>query len=309
MYSRRNLRIKVMQALYAHNQNPGADAKQQLKWLANSVNLTQQLYLFNLHYLVSVAEYALEDAKIASNRYLKSDKKSSILIFNNSLISSILTNPDYQIYLKEKETFIAIDADRIRAIFIELKNSEPYMKFLAMEADGTSESKDINSIVWYLYDKLIYSNENFQNQIEELYPVWLDERTYIHKLVEQIVKSSQKPVSETDLKEAHEFTKSLFNTTLECENELMEHIQPKLKNWDVDRVSQVDIILLKMCLAELLFFPNIPIKVSINEYIDISKVYSGPKSKDFINGVIDKVKNDLLSKNRIKKAGRGLLNE
>ena len=86
-------------------------------------------------------------------------------------------------------------------------------------------------------------------------------------------------------------------------------IIPKLKGWDADRIAQIDMIVMKMCLSELLYFPIIPVKVSINEYIDISKLYSTPKSKDFVNGVIDKIKNELLANNEIRKQGRGLVND
>ena len=108
-------------------------------------------------------------------------------------------------------------------------------------------------------------------------------------------------------KNEESFALLLHDRVLQNVEELTKLIEPKLQNWDLDRIAMIDMILMKMALCELLYFEEIPVKVSINEYIDISKIYSTQKSKDFINGVLDKVMNDLKAEGRIKKAGRGLL--
>ena len=98
-----------------------------------------------------------------------------------------------------------------------------------------------------------------------------------------------------------------MDKTIEHNKELSELIEPNLKNWEMDRVAILDLILMKMAVCELKYFPTIPVKVSINEYIDISKSYSTPKSKDFVNGVLDKIKNQMQGRGEIKKFGRGLM--
>ncbi|MEZ4978706.1 MAG: transcription antitermination factor NusB, partial [Chitinophagales bacterium] len=105
-----------------------------------------------------------------------------------------------------------------------------------------------------------------------------------------------------------EFSKDLLSNCLDKDEELDEIIKPKLKNWDLDRIALMDIVLIKQAIAEFLYFPYVPLKVSMNEYIDISKEYSTEKSKDFINGILDKVMKDLSDKGKIKKLGRGLIN-
>jgi N utilization substance protein B len=104
-----------------------------------------------------------------------------------------------------------------------------------------------------------------------------------------------------------DFAQELLRKTLENNERFTELIQPKLKNWDLDRIARLDMILMKMALCELIFFDQIPVKVSINEYIDISKVFSTPKSKDFINGILDSIMHELRERNEIKKTGRGLV--
>jgi N utilization substance protein B len=107
--------------------------------------------------------------------------------------------------------------------------------------------------------------------------------------------------------EEKKFALELLTKSIAYNDELNTAIEPNLKNWDMDRVAILDLILMKQAVCELLYFPTVPIKVTINEYIDISKMYSTPKSKDFVNGVLDKVKNQLLASGAIKKTGRGLM--
>jgi len=111
-----------------------------------------------------------------------------------------------------------------------------------------------------------------------------------------------------DKRDVVDFSVSLLHKFYDHSEELVKIIEPKLQNWEIDRVATIDIVLLKMAICELKYFPNIPVKVTINEYIDIAKEYSSDKSKNFINGMLDKIMKDLKAKNELKKQGRGLIN-
>jgi N utilization substance protein B len=145
--------------------------------------------------------------------------------------------------------------------------------------------------------------------MEELFPGWMDEQTFIFKRISMALKSSKIEMADLKQDEAIKFAFELIDKTYYCENELTELIKPKLRNWDAERLAAVDMILIKLALCEIIYFEQVPIKVSINEYIDISKLYSTPKSKDFVNGIVDKIKNELLRDGKIKKSGRGLVND
>jgi len=308
MYSRRNLRIKVMQALYSHLQNPAADMNMITKWLQQSIEQSDKLYLLNIYFCVRVAEYSKDDEQVQASKFLLTDeeKKVNTLIYNNPLIHGFLREHDYATFVEKQKPYLQIDDDIVRKIYLELKNSDTYKKFVT---EGTGSFKEIQTIMNYLYGEIIYKSELFHSLMEELFPGWMDEQTFIHKRIDMAFKTGKIEMANLKEDEAIKFAYELIDKTYYCENELTELIKPKLRNWDADRLAAVDLILIKLALCEILYFENVPVKVSINEYIDISKLYSTPKSKDFVNGIVDKIKNELMRDGRIKKAGRGLINE
>jgi N utilization substance protein B len=144
--------------------------------------------------------------------------------------------------------------------------------------------------------------------MEDSFPNWLDDTEVISFAVTNFIEqlASDKPAKwQTDLSEENKFANDLLNNAYHNEEYITNLITPKLKNWDKDRLAQVDLLLMKLALTEMLYFPNIPVKVSINEYIDVAKQYSTPKSGDFINGILDRIMKELQEQNLIKKTGRG----
>jgi N utilization substance protein B len=155
-------------------------------------------------------------------------------------------------------------------------------------------------------------NKSFEHHLEELFPNFDDDNSLlqhvISKFIEGFSEDKNQFLSTLDVwAEEKKFALELLTKSIAYNDELNTAIEPNLKNWDMDRVAILDLILMKQAVCELLYFPTVPIKVTINEYIDISKMYSTPKSKDFVNGVLDKVKNQLLASGAIKKTGRGLM--
>ena len=191
---------------------------------------------------------------------------------------------------------------------MEIKKSGMYHTFLK---DNQANEKDF---LIDLFRKFIESSESVQNQIEEENIFWTDDFTFAIHLVLRTIKSFyEKDKLELiplykDESDDKEFARKLFSQTILHNKEFEQSISERTKNWEVDRIALMDILILKMALAELISFPNIPVKVSINEFIDISKEYSTPKSKQFVNGVIDKLAMDYKEQGKILKAGRGLIN-
>lgn len=306
MFSRRNLRIKVMQALYSQMYNNELQLNTLNKSLLASIEQTNLLILANLYCVVRVVEFTEEDAQNQSGKFLltEEEKKISTAIYHNPVIDQLLNNDGYKKYIDKYKPYTFIDDDIIRSLYYKLKSDKVYVEFIKADHHEIEQIKDMLN---YLYGRIIYENENFTATIAENYPAWPDEHTFILKQIETAFKTGKYDIDDDAIKEAYNFAKEILETAFYNDDELTNLIKPKLKNWDVDRIASIDIILMRMCLVELLYCPNIPIKVSINEYIDISKIYSTPKSKDFINGVVDKIKNELVRDGKIVKSGRGLI--
>jgi len=307
-YSRRNIRIKVMQALYACLQSPDTEIQVQVRNLHKSIENTDTLLLYNLYLLVRVAAYAQEDLQIQASKILKENKRGNIStrIYDNEVLQSVLDSPLYIKFVEKNKPHLLCDDDLIRKVYMNMCADEKYIAYNQLTAPS---EKDHIDILLHVYTAQLYNNEDVSTLTEEHFPTWADEHTFILRRMEEVLESKSYTLDEKELKEADEFARRLYNFTRDNDNAYNEMIIPKLKGWDADRIAQIDMILMKMCLSELLYFPIIPVKVSINEYIDISKLYSTPKSKDFVNGVIDKIKNELLANNEIRKQGRGLVND
>jgi N utilization substance protein B len=297
-----------MQALYSHMQNPAADINVIVKWLQQSIDQSDKLYLLNVYFCVRVAEYCLDDEQVQASKYLLTDeeKKVNTAIYHNPLIHGFLKSPDYATFVEKQKPHNQVDDDIIRKIYLDFKGSEPYKLFIA---NPKIDGKEINNLMTFLYTELIYKNELFNSLMEEIFPGWMDEQTFIFKRISMVLKSGRIEMADLKQDEAIKFAFELIDKTYYCENELTELIKPKLRNWDAERLAAVDLILIKLALCEIIYFEQVPIKVSINEYIDISKLYSTPKSKDFVNGIVDKIKNELMRDGKIQKSGRGLVND
>ena len=307
MHSRRNLRIKVMQALYAHQQNPSRDFLSLRKSLQQSIGETDKLFLFNIYFLIRVAEFSIDDLQVQSEKHESTadEKNVSTLIYKNAWVQKLTGDEYYRGFVEKQKPHLKTDEDLVRKFYLELKKSEEYRKFVA---ENSADDKNLSKIFQFLYGEMIYQSETFDSWMEDLYPIWADEHTFVHKQVDTALKTGEIGLDDKE-DDAVKFSFQLLEKTFDCENELMELIKPKLKNWDADRLAAIDLILIKMALSEILYFENIPVKVSINEYIDISKLYSTPKSKDFVNGMVDKIKNELMRDGKIQKSGRGLVND
>ena len=310
MLSRRNIRIKVMQMLYAMSRDQELAFDDVLKNYRESIQQSFELYLYNLQYLIKVAKYSLKDADRRSKKHLPSeeDKTFTPKLFQNDLIQIIVTNDKFNELVKEYDLDEMIDNDSVRSLYIDFAKTDEYKKYLQEETATHDEDR---RMVLELYKTLV-SKEIFNETIEDKFPLWGDDKSLIIGTIKKTIKalpdqidfcSTYKPQEETTIG----FGEALLSNVHNQNSELLEIIEPSLKNWDADRVAIIDMISLKMALSELMIFPTIPTKVTINEFVEISKMYSTEKSKDFINGILDRLMKKLDKEGKIKKEGRGLI--
>lgn len=306
------MRIKVMQVLYSMNRDENLGLSEAMTQYRQSVNRSFELYLFNLWQLLQAAHYAKEDFARRNAKLLptEDDKHFTAKLFDNRLTLSLLENHELLKYIRAYHTEEKLDEDITRKLYTEFSRSEEYLQYL-----NNSEVKDEDHthILLHLY-KICVNNEVFNDRIEDFFPTWTDDKSLVVGSVKKTLKAL--PAPEDFLREyippketTEEFGEALLRTVFEEDKNLLDLIEPSLKNWDADRVAIIDMILIKMALVELMAFPTIPTKVTINEFVEISKMYSTDKSKDFINGILDRLMKKLQKDGKIQKEGRGLIDE
>ena len=308
MLSRRNIRIKVMQMLYTMSRDKELSYKEALTRYEEGIEESYILFLFNLNYLASITKYSLKDAsrRLAKHLPTEEDKSFSPKIYNNQIIQTIVTDERFVDQVEKLKFEEDVDEDNVRKVYVEYSKTDEYKAYLEKECN----EKDHCQILLSLF-KFCINHELYNEAIEDRFPTWIDDKSLVVGTLKKTLKGLPaqndfveiyRPSDET----TKEFGEVLFKHVIEKDNDLLEIIKPALNNWDADRVAIIDMILLKMALSELMIFPSIPTKVTLNEFVEISKMYSTDKSKDFINGILDRLMKMLKKDGRIKKEGRGL---
>lgn len=278
--------------------------KKGIRILNEKIDNSADLFALMLAYLSKISQYAEVDARIRSAKYLPSeaDKSVSIKIAGNEFLWNLLENPTFQEKIKEAKLERYIDQEWVKKIYRQLTLSVEYQDYIQEESRLPSQEKEIIKHLWY---KEILTNEGFLEFIADDWSTWEDDKEMMFMLIENFFK---KPKDINFLKfisaDKKEYALNLLETTIDKRDYVMELIQPKLKNWDAERVAMIDMVLLKMGVCELLYFPTIPTKVTINEYIEVAKMYSTENSGQFVNGVLDNILKDLMPEGMIRKIDR-----
>lgn len=309
MLSRRQLRIKVLQSLYSFFQSGRGDLKTAENELFRSIDKVLELYYLLLLFITELAHDDLLDAEDLQRKYFPKDEEvhAKRRLHDLKLVHALEQNETFKTRVKNYKCSWQNDQDLVRKIFLELKKSEEYKKF--MTADAGEEKEMLLTLVRTFMEK----SEALQSSLQERSIYWGEDLGFCCHLMIKTIKEFydqhklEFPSLYKDEKDDREFVKLLFEKTIINNQSYEASISAKTKNWDVDRIAMMDILLMKMALAEMMTFESIPVKVSINEYIDISKEYSTPKSKLFINGIIDKLATEYKAEGKIVKTGRGLL--
>ncbi len=302
-----------MQALYA-NEQTGYPSATSLKNLRTSVDKSYQLYLFLFYAMNEIARYTQVDNEVKKAKHLKSseDLNPSQRLLENPYMLGVQKDEIFNRICEKNQFQNILERDQIKRLYKKVEQLTDYELYIAKPSIGLADHKLLIKMV---FKKVLQKDDDFQELLEDHFPVWIDEKkTVISALIRKIdnYKSDKADFCptfserEADWTDFVDFCTRLFNATSEKDQVFLDLIEPQLRNWDIARVAAVDILLIKMALAELLYFPEIPVKVTLNEYIDISKIYSTPKSKDFVNGILDRLMKQLDSEKRLVKVGRGL---
>jgi transcription antitermination protein NusB len=316
MISRRILRIKVMQALYAYYKNDGSASMNDIeKELFFSVNKTYDLYHYLVLLILDVSDYAQKRIEIAQNKKLpsKEDLNPNRKFVDNQLINQLRINNQLLRYLETKKMSWINHPELVKSIYDTLVESDDYKEYMAEEEASYQSDKNFLTKV---YKNIVANSEQLFIVLEEQSIFWNDEVEFvIGAIIKTIKKFKSTEVENAELMplykndEDKEFTKTLFRKSILNRVEYQALIEKFSKNWDFERIAFIDILLIEMAIAEVKEFSSIPVKVTFNEYIELSKFYSTKRSNIFINGILDKIFEHLKSTNQIIKQGRGLIGE
>jgi N utilization substance protein B len=312
MLSRRNIRIKVMQVLYAMNRDQDMSYTNALNLYQLNIKHSFELYLLNLLQLLKIAEYSKADLKRKRSKLRPTEKdlRFTPKLFDNPLTHSLESNYGLKSLFTRHKIGAKLTEDNTRSLYVEFSKTEDYQNYLDQKE---SSAEDHKKALLSLY-RFCVGNELFSDIIEDHYMSWIDDRSLVVGAMKKTLKAlpadgdffkDYMPPDET----VKDFGEVLLKKVNADDANLSEIIEPTLKNWDAERVAVIDMILLKMAVCELISFPTIPTKVTLNEFVEISKLYSTDKSKDFINGILDRLMKKLEKEGKIVKEGRGLIED
>jgi N utilization substance protein B len=302
MINRRNIRVKVMQTLYTisalENEIKPGDA---VKVLQKHFEQTRQLFIYLTYFLSEVAQYAQTDAQTRASKHLPSyeDLHVNTKLAGNEILFKINNDASFKEFVKKDDPEKLLDKELVRKIYHELVETKEYKNYISHAAREKKEEKEI---LEFILEKFLLGKETFLSHIEENFSNWDDDgEMIIQLLVNYLQKPGSYDFKEMISPEKWEFAKILLQTVLEKSEHLEGFVIPKLKNWDPERIALLDMILMKMGVAEFLYFETIPPKVTINEYIDLAKEYSTTQSGQFVNGILDNIHKELMQEGKMHK--------
>ncbi|GAC1707182.1 MAG: transcription antitermination factor NusB [Flavisolibacter sp.] len=303
MISRRNIRVKVMQTIYTLSSQEAQQIKpgEPVKLLQKHFDHSKDLLFYLVYFLTEVAGYAEKDAHLRGARHLPSlaDLHVNTKIAGNELLWKIKEEPSFQTELKRARPELKSDKELVRKLYQLLHETLQYKEYIST---GERKPKIEKEILEFVINDLMLTDAGFLSHLEELFMNWEDDGDMVLQLMQNLLlKPSSVKFNEVMSPDKWNFAKNLLETVLEKTKHLETLIFPKLKNWDSERIALLDMIIMKMGVAEFLYFETIPPKVTINEYIDIAKEYSTQQSGQFVNGILDNIHKELIQEGKLHK--------
>lgn len=271
------------------------------KLLEKNLEQSRHLFTYLIYFLTQVARYAETNARLRSSRHLPSaeDLNVNIKIAGNEVLWKILENPSYQKAVEEIKPEQWDGAEMIRKTYLQLVEEVPYKEYIQLQERNKKSEKNI---LEFIFTDLMLANDTFISHIEDIFLHWDDDAEMMNLLVlNYLQKPSGMNFQDMLGDEKRKFAFDLLRTVMSKKEVCMDLIKPKLKNWDVERIAVLDMIIMQMGVSEFLYFDTIPTKVTINEYIDLAKAYSTAQSGQFVNGILDNIHKELLAQNRLHK--------
>lgn len=313
MISRRIIRTKVLQILYAHVSSPEKTITQSESELHFSIRKTYDLYHLLFAILGEISDFANEriESRKLKNLPTQDDLNPNMRFINNRLIKRLKDDSSLNDYLTRNKLSWSNYPDLIRSIYTTMIESELYTNYINSTSDDFQNDQQFCED---FFCNILVNSELMLNELEEQSIYWNDDLDFA---ISMVIKTIKKYKSENDRneylmslykdEEDQDFTTKLFRKAIVNDSENRKIIETYTKNWDVDRVAVMDVLIMQLALTELTEFPSIPVKVTLNEYIELAKYYSTNRSSTFINGVLDRITKDFREGGKILKAGRGLL--
>ncbi len=317
MLSRRYLRTKTLQALFEYEIGNSVTPSIGEKNLFTAIRNLKQLSLLQLEILLQLKKIAVERIENAKNKFLPSAEEldPNLKFINIALFRLIEENETFQKEISASKIDISSENDINKLIFQNIISSKLYLDFMSEEENDFEREREF---VINLFKDFVVNNDALSSAFAEKNLHWASDFFEAALLTAKNLKMIKDDFKSTDVLPAFEinpedeiddanFVKTIYHSVINNKQEYLDIIITRLENWDSDRLANIDLIIMKMAIAEFLECPSVPIKVTINEYIELSKDYSTPKSKIFINGLLDKISIELRNQDKIKKTGRGLL--
>ncbi|MDO4880699.1 MAG: transcription antitermination factor NusB [Capnocytophaga sp.] len=312
MLTRRHIRVKVMQSIYAIHQSDVHNLQKEEKFLLNSMENTQGLYLTLMSLWIELYERAKEMDTLAKHKFLLNSKDLSInkKFIDNKVLKLIVENESLQESIADNCPINwRAHNEYVSLIYNKILESEIYQTYLTKPNEFNIDKY----LLVDLYSEIIAPNEKLFEFIADEAITWEDDIPIINTLIIKILKGIRYDNSKNYLipslfkaEEDKEFGIQLLRKSVLNDEKYHEYVVEKTPKWDSERIALLDIIMIKMAITEFLKFPSIPIKVTLNEYLEIAKEYSTPKSSVFINGILDILSKDFIAQNLAQKIGRGL---
>jgi len=302
-----------LQSIYALRQSNNPDLEKQEKFLFYSIDQMLDLYALSLQLLVEMRKADRKFLVTSQQKHLATseEKNFSTTFLDNKVLDLIEQNEDLSNYIENKKlNYWDLDGEYVTILLKDLRAKEFYKEYIKKQSTSFKEDQDF---LVSLFKKVIAPSDKYYEYIEDKRLTWVDDFPIVNTaLAKMLAKISEKNVSTILLPELYknqddkQYAKQLFTKVVLNDEKLSQEIEGKTPNWDKERIAEMDMIILKMGIAEFLHFPSIPVRATINEYLEIAKEYSTPKSSIFINGILDKLVKEFETSKKLNKIGRGL---
>ena len=303
-----------MQSIYAMHQNGADNLEKEEKFLFYSIDNILDLYLTMVSSLLEICKKEQIFLHLSSQKHLATpqERKPNEKFIKNAVFQILAENNSLSIAMENRKiNNWSLNDDYIIILLNAIKESKLYAKYMSNTVNTFEEDKDFIAAI---FEEIIVPNEKLYEYLEDDKLTWIDDIPMVNTQILKQLKAL-KPLEEDNFRvpklykdtEDKDFVRDMFRKTVLNEKELAKTYDDKTPNWDSDRIAEVDTIILKMAICEFLKFPSIPVKVTLNEYLEIAKEYSTPKSSIFINGILDNLVKELTESKKLVKVGRGLM--
>lgn len=307
MINRVLIRLKIVQIVYAYYQNGGKNLDTAEKELFFSLSKAYDLYNYLLLLMVEVTKQANKRLNAAKNKLVptKEELFPNTKFVENRFIAQLEVNKQLLEFSNNQKKTWENEADFVKTLCDKILESDIYKEYMASETSSYEEDREL----WRkLYKNIIFNNIELDQVLEDQSLYWNDDKEIVDTFVLKTIKrfdekngAKQELLPEFKDEEDQDFARRLFRRTILNADYYRHLISENTKNWDLDRVAFMDVVIMQIALAEILSFPNTPVSVSLNEYVEIAKLYSTPKSGGFINGTLDGIVNSLKKENKLTK--------